>query len=111
MYLKYVVIAIDQLFNALAGGHPDETISARLGFLYSRRKSKWTTLLMHVVDMAFYPIDGPRHCLQAYALNLNGRYIRGNTYALAALSVFVVAGCMLLFPINLALGVVRFIKK
>lgn len=30
-YLKNVIIALDQLVNALTGGNPDETISSRIG--------------------------------------------------------------------------------
>jgi hypothetical protein len=30
-YLWNVLIAIDQLFNALTGGDPDETVSSRMG--------------------------------------------------------------------------------
>ena len=40
-YIWNVLIAIDQLFNALFGGDPDETISSRAG--KRQGKSKWAT--------------------------------------------------------------------
>jgi hypothetical protein len=33
-YIKNILIAIDQLANAILGGDPDETISSRLGKNY-----------------------------------------------------------------------------
>lgn len=33
-YLKNILISIDQFFNTLFGGSPDETISSRLGRNY-----------------------------------------------------------------------------
>ena len=42
-----VLVAIDQLGNAIAGGNPDSTISARVGFfseMAKRGKSYWKGL-------------------------------------------------------------------
>ena len=51
-----VLIAIDQLFNALLGGYADETLSAR-----AFRTSHW---LEPVIDALFFWQD--RHCYFSY---------------------------------------------
>lgn len=63
-----VLIAIDQLGNALAGGHPVTTISARVGYFSANADTcpfywKW---LETIIDFAFYPIDGSSHCYKAW---------------------------------------------
>jgi len=40
-YIWNILIAIDQLGNALLNGHPDETISSRLGKKRIMNKEKW----------------------------------------------------------------------
>lgn len=37
-YIKNVLIAIDQLFNAILLGDPDETISSRLGKMFAANR-------------------------------------------------------------------------
>lgn len=64
-----ILISIDQFGNAIARGNPDSTISARIG--YNNRpnggiSTKYWRTLEKVVDITFEPIDGPRHCLEAY---------------------------------------------
>lgn len=59
-----VLIAIDQLGNTLAGGHPDSTISARIGYFSENVcsvKVYWKNL-ERIIDFTFFPIDGPKHC-------------------------------------------------
>lgn len=68
-YWINVLVAIDQLGNALTGGSPDNTISAKVGYLAanepeSQRKGYWK-MLEKFIDFAFAPIQGPGHCLQA----------------------------------------------
>ncbi len=68
-WLKGVLVAIDQLGNAIAGGNPDVTISARTGYFANVFKTNlrfyWKSL-EYIIDFTFYPIDGPNHCYQAY---------------------------------------------
>ena len=116
---RSVLIAIDQLFNALAGGNPDETISARLGYLDYIRKTWLARPLRILVDVTFYPLDGWGHCHNAYYYSMpeiyvsdftDGiptKYIRGNNAALIALSIFVVAGCIILTPITYFIWICR----
>ncbi len=63
-----VLIAIDQLGNAIAGGHPVTTISARVGyFAVNAQKGKffWQSL-ERIINFAFSPIDGENHCYKAW---------------------------------------------
>lgn len=55
-YILNILIALDQLVNAMAGGDPDETISSRLGKHY---RGTW---MERFVDWVFRPIHGPHHC-------------------------------------------------
>ena len=60
-YIVNVLIALDQLGNALAGGDPDETISSRAGrALRSKQKPLWARVLCWLLNW----ID-PRHCIDA----------------------------------------------
>lgn len=57
-YIWNVLIAIDQLFNALFGGDPDETISSRVG---KRVKSGDPDLVSEVLCEVLDAID-ENHC-------------------------------------------------
>lgn len=59
--LKDVLIAADQLANALIGGCPDETISARAWRL--RQRPAWG-VTRHVIDTLFW--FDPSHCESSY---------------------------------------------
>jgi len=63
-----VLIAIDQLGNAIAGGHPVTTISARVGyFSVNAQKGKFFwKILERIINFAFYPVDGDNHCYKAW---------------------------------------------
>lgn len=62
-YLFSVLVAVDQLSNALTGGNPDMTISARIG-QFSHNSLYWRKL-EKLVDWAFLPVEGPNHCWRA----------------------------------------------
>lgn len=70
-YISHLFIAVDQFGNALAGGNSDNTISARVGYYnhhyYGKNKVPWYwSLFERIIDTAFYPVDGPGHCHEAY---------------------------------------------
>lgn len=53
MFRKYslnVLISVDQLFNALAAGDPDETISSRAGKA-ARQGKRWGCLLCRFLSL------------------------------------------------------------
>jgi len=65
-------LVLDQLGNVIAGGNTDNTISARIGYFanhaphkYKATKAYWKALEKWV-DFSFYPVDGKRHCEEAY---------------------------------------------
>jgi hypothetical protein len=90
-----VLVAIDQLGNAIAGGNPDATISARVGYfsqLAERAKGYWKGL-EKIIDFSFYPVDGPRHCYQAWQADKDELFKRGSDFTRVLLSVFIIIAC------------------
>ncbi len=63
-YFRHVLIAIDQLGNALLGGAADETLSAR-----AHRERLW---VRHLINLIF--LD-PNHCASSYTAELYGRQL------------------------------------
>lgn len=64
-YLLNLVFSFDQLLSAILGGHPDETLSQRLGRAHLAGVL-WTEPMRFVVDLLFYLIEGlPDHCLRS----------------------------------------------
>lgn len=57
-WLRNVLIAADQLANAILGGHPDETLSARAW--RQRHKRRWAIARL-VLDALFRPLER-EHC-------------------------------------------------
>ena len=96
-YLARVLIGIDQLGNALAGGNEDCTISGRLGYLYLHERTNWTTFLMLIVDFTFRSVDGNNHCYDAYMSSPYESYLKGHAIGLAVLGVLVIVSCVGLF--------------
>ncbi len=82
-YLRGLFVSIDQLGNALAGGDPDSTISARVGYFASvseKTQDVWYwSAFQWIINTTFYPLDGEDHCLQAYYKDPGERY-RGEGY-------------------------------
>lgn len=98
-----VLIAVDQFGNALGGGNPDSTISARVGH-FSENTSReqnpkkyayWKTLEW-IIDLAFYPLDGENHCRNAAQADMHGRYERGNDLTQFILSMIILIVCPLI---------------
>lgn len=86
-----VLIAIDQLGNALAGGHPVTTISARVGFFSANAevcRFYWRWLEV-IINFAFYPIDGPNHCYKAWQNDDYELFRIGNDLARVILSILI----------------------
>ena len=89
-----VLVAVDQLGNAIAGGNPDSTISARVGYFSqnaNRGKAYWK-ILESIIDFAFYPIDGPRHCYQAWQAE-DEHFWRGSDLTRFILSLIIIITC------------------
>jgi hypothetical protein len=98
-----VLIAIDQLGNAIAGGNPDATISARVGFfaIHSRGIKRYYWLLLQaIIDFTFYPVDGPRHCYQAMLDDKDEGFKEGSDVMRVILGEIIILACI---PISIVL--------
>lgn len=76
-YGYHVVIAIDQLFNALTGGAADETLSSRTyrgAILAENPKKRWR-VLYRVINGLF---RDPSHCETAYHSELSRKQYPDN---------------------------------
>lgn len=96
-YWLNVLLAIDQLGNAIAAGNPDNTISARVGYFASadhpsRIKAYWKTL-ERIIDFTFHPIQGAGHCRNAWLAEADETDTQGTYIARIILGIFVALGC------------------
>lgn len=76
-YGYHVVIAIDQLFNALTGGAADETLSSRTyrgAILAENPKKRWRVLYRFINGIFF----DNNHCKTAYESELNRKQYPDN---------------------------------
>ena len=71
-YGKAVLIALDQLVNALAGGWPDETISSRCWRWELAGKRSWPRRLIDRLALIF---RDENHCRESYESERQGRQL------------------------------------
>ena len=98
-YIMRVLVSIDQLGNAIAGGNPDVTISARTGYFANIKKTPlryWWLTMELIINFAFYPVDGPDHCLRAYESDSDELHHEGNDIVRALLGIIIVAACTII---------------
>ncbi|KZN13614.1 hypothetical protein [Marinomonas sp. TW1] len=97
-WLWNVLVAIDQLGNAIAGGDPDITISARVGYFANRSPNKrfhyYWKFLERVIDFTFYPLDGPKHCLSSLAKDNEQGHVHGSDFVRAILALIAITACV-----------------
>ena len=113
-WLYGVLVAIDQLGNALAGGDPDARISTRVGFHCQRKRMVhfgYWNLLRVIIDFTFLPIDGPDHCAKAYGADHGAHHENGSDAARAILGVVVILFCALLVPVIWLLSRLGYVRK
>ena len=100
-----VLISIDQLGNAIAGGNPDSTISVRVGHFANNetcslkeRCYKFYWLFMEwVINATFYLVDGSDHCLQAYKNDSDEEFKKGSDLMRFILSIIIIIACPFIF--------------
>ncbi|MEC3908111.1 hypothetical protein VOI54_13860 [Tamlana sp. 2201CG12-4] len=99
--LGRLFVAIDQLGNVLAGGNPDNTISARVGYFanFGVKKYRWYwKMLEKVINTTFWPLDGENHCLQAYYNDAGEKFEPGGyAWIYFILNILIVLSCIPLF--------------
>lgn len=123
---------IDLLGNALTGGNPEVTVSARVGYYskyykiryenytgkdkYQLKRNKlyvlyWKTC-ESIIDKTFEPVDGKNHCYNAYLntkknlKNINGKVPiqRGSFFFFTLLLPIIALVCLILTPIILIIS-------
>jgi len=103
-YIGRLLISFDQLGNAIAGGNPDVTISARLYYLSDVREILIAKWLMWLVDFVFYPVDGVGHCEKAYNQHENEVLRRGSDVALIVLCLITLPFLLPIYIVNLLIS-------
>jgi hypothetical protein len=97
-WINGVLIGIDQLGNAIAGGNPDATISARTGYFANIKPNKtfmyyWKVMEL-IINIAFYPLDGADHCLQAYENDKDENHEEGSDVTRGVLGLIIIVACV-----------------
>lgn len=69
-YLLNVLIALDQLVNALIGGYPDETLSAS-AYIGEQQGRLLPRFFRPAIDFLFRPFER-NHCRNAYLAEVKG---------------------------------------
>ena len=70
LYIKNILIGIDQLANTIFSGEPDETLSSRAYRLDKERGRKWPRFLIDAI--LFFDKD---HCYQSYLSEIERRQL------------------------------------
>lgn len=103
-YLYNLLVAIDQLGNAICAGNPDCTISARVGYssihVTGYKRIFWKRL-EQVIDFTFWPLQGKGHCQDAYSIDAEDtRNNYNHDWARWLMSIIIVITCI---PISIGL--------
>ena len=99
-YFFNLLVAIDQFGNALCGGNPDNTISARVGYFASTTKDAtkyYWKAMEKIINFTFWPVDGEGHCLKAYKADRDEAYNdSGSDFFRVVLSIIIAGPCVLI---------------
>ena len=119
IYLYNLFLSVDQLLNAIFGGDADITISARIGFFADRyrhyppaggqqapqvsrcQRNYW---IFHekIVNLAWKPVDGPSHCLDAYSADRYEDYRSKNWW------ILLIPMSILIILLSLVIGIILY---
>ena len=113
-YLGRILQALSQLGNALSGGNPDISISARIG--QKNKSTRYWRFATWVVDTVFEPWDGKEHCRKAYNRDkledYGETYIgKGPVFGLIVLTGIYVLACVVLSIPSIITRLVKLIIK
>ena len=113
-FLIKFLVGIDRFGNWLSGGKFQHTISARIG-RYSNDNKEYLPmweLLEAIVNLAFFPVDGPNHCQQAYEKDKRDddqdEFKKGSKPMQFLLALIVTFSCV---PIGLTLWTYKKVKS
>lgn len=107
-----LLINIDRLGNALAGGSHLNTVSGRVGARVLVSDNPFWHFMRRVIDATFKPIDGKDHCHKAFIwessrIESYANHRRGNDVGLVVLCLLTVVACLVLFPIIRVIGLFK----
>lgn len=118
-FFSHFFVSIDQLGNALAGGNPDNTISARVGYYnhhynFESGKIPWYwSWFEKIIDFTFHPVDGPNHCHEAYH-NDAGEVFDDSTLTNfligIAATIIIIPSCIVIALVLYLLSALRLVK-
>ncbi len=110
-YLGRVANGISQLGNALSGGNPDVSVSARIGSMND--KNLFWKMCRGIVDFTFYPIDGYGHCAGAYSADKDEDYKVGQGWipGLVIMTILMVAFCSVITPFTWFYQFIKYLKN
>ena len=106
-----LMVAFDQLGNALAGGNPDVTISARIGYNTEAASIKWWIwiALKYIVNFTFFPFDGKDHCKKAYHWDTTEDYKTYNNYFKKGYWFFVILCSLIVIVFCLPISIIAYL--
>lgn len=93
-YAYNILLSLDQFGNAVFGGNPDSTISARTGYFAAKKQERFWIIQERVINYAFKPIDGPNHCRQAWQADANETFYAAGPVAKIAMGLTVCVMCV-----------------
>lgn len=118
-YVSRIFLSIDQLGNVIAGGDADNTISARVGYynhhyFSENEKVPWYwSLFETIINAAFYPVDGPNHCHEAYhndAAEIFDNRLTNVLVAIAA-TLIIIPSCIIIALVLYFLSALQIVKR
>jgi len=74
-YLLHNAIAVDQMFNTLLGGSPDETLSSR-AYRTEQQRKLFGRFFRPLIDLLFF--FDPLHCYTSYLAESTRRQLPPN---------------------------------
>lgn len=118
-YAREILLAIDKLGNAIAGGNHRCTISARVGYFQYNAVWPliiWWKLLAFMIDFTFFPLDDHHHCREAWKKEQDETFKdHGNVVVVFLLSIIVLFSCIILsiifWTIHIVKNIVKYIKR
>jgi hypothetical protein len=71
-YIHHLLIALDQLANALLAGYADETLSSRM-YRYELKEKQLGKIMRPIIDTLFF--FDKNHCFNSYLSELDRRHL------------------------------------
>lgn len=115
-FVSNIFVSVDQLGNAIAGGNPDNTISARVGYYnhyyYPEGEVPWYwRWFQNIIDGTFYPVDGWNHCHEAYHNDAGEVFDNKATNIMIALAaIIIIISCIFIATVLYLLWLFQIVR-